>query len=356
MARLLDHRVHMEEVIEMHGVQFRLQSFVVHIGASPDSGHYVACCRSVDEQGWVIRDDTRAIPLTNSELQDGWAAGGAGKVYMLFYGREHVAGNDAGREYFERSTRTSASEGTARNVGSPIDETRLDACKQEPAPTADSPSGSRIAGSENKTPLKTPRWAKAALKAKFCSAFGSKIDRVCGDSACVGPGNCPSEIVANGKSTSAAAENTDRPLAARSSEAKIAPTLGTSATTQKRRRLTGKTSGAAGDEWHQAVMEEKKGSLALKNEGENNARGNFFDVQVNPASQDPRAKRRETGGSCRTQASVFTNTARGRVGPIDSRRRSDGFQQSNSTAQSSLCILRVLLDRSDGGNFVFSRG
>ena len=68
VARLLEHRVHIDEVVEMHGVTYRLHSFVVHIGASPNSGHTVLAnhvlSSSRPSSSWTAAVVSRVARLT----------------------------------------------------------------------------------------------------------------------------------------------------------------------------------------------------------------------------------------------------------------------------------------------------
>ena len=67
------------------------------------------------------------------------------------------------------------------------------------------------------------------------------------------------------KEQSDAEGNNNAPLPTHNADAKVPPTSGTAATTQKRRRVTGKASGAGGDELHHKVMEKDRANSDVKN-------------------------------------------------------------------------------------------
>ena len=68
------------EVVSLAGAMYRLAAIIVHLGATPQSGHYVAHVR--EAAGWVRYDDASAMPSAGPRAQEVQHDG-----YVLLYAR-----------------------------------------------------------------------------------------------------------------------------------------------------------------------------------------------------------------------------------------------------------------------------
>ena len=85
---ILDH-VHPDQEVLFNSVRYRFQSVVVHLGASPSSGHYVTCARHETSTGaWWLYNDAIRREATPGEVACTALWGRQPmKAYILFYER-----------------------------------------------------------------------------------------------------------------------------------------------------------------------------------------------------------------------------------------------------------------------------
>ena len=294
VARLLGHRVRIDDVLEVHGVWYKLHSFVVHIGDSPDSGHYVACTRATAGNGWVVRDDAQQTVLSVSQLQDGWAAGGAGKVYMLFYQKEHgmsgserTAGTNATEDQagvHERTTETAFGDDNGRHHTQPATTSAARSTTSKPQEDAE-PSK-----------CKSRRWANGVLKATFCKSFGTKKDSECTDEACSALQQCPSAAMPDAIPQRVSAEGDSRKPTFHALENRMPPTMAKTTTPTKRRRLSRKTTTVGKDHQLQSPVPQLPETIVKEPIVESGVCGDFFRRSSGSRVAGSTSETRETSG------------------------------------------------------------
>ena len=92
-AGALLHPVEANATIQFHGITYDLQSVVVHLGATPDSGHYITVARHETNNGnWWVYDDSRRVHADDAQITTlaMYSFGGGMaqmKSYILFYSR-----------------------------------------------------------------------------------------------------------------------------------------------------------------------------------------------------------------------------------------------------------------------------
>ncbi|KAI0031028.1 hypothetical protein K488DRAFT_35639, partial [Vararia minispora EC-137] len=62
---------------------YELFAIVVHIGAGPHHGHYIAIVKG--PKGWLVFDDDKIEPIRESEISKYFGESPAGSAYVLFY-------------------------------------------------------------------------------------------------------------------------------------------------------------------------------------------------------------------------------------------------------------------------------
>ena len=89
--RRVDHAVEASDPLLYGGATYRLRSTLIHLGASPHSGHYIAAARHEPAGGawWVNNDiDRRTASVEQVKGTGAYRCGRTLKVYMLSYKRD----------------------------------------------------------------------------------------------------------------------------------------------------------------------------------------------------------------------------------------------------------------------------